>query len=187
MSGNSNLEWYALSVRSHSEANVAKALSLKGVECYLPSIPSFRRWSDRIKEIDAPLFPGYLFARFDCSHRLPILTTPSVVDIVGFGQKYVPVSEAELLTIRRVLEVKAKCEPWPFVKIGQRVVIERGPLAGVEGFLSEIKQSRRLIVSVSLLQRSVNVELKPEWITGVPLWPQCGSVVTYANNIDDCQ
>jgi transcription antitermination factor NusG len=172
LDGNSYLAWYALSVRSLSEQNVSKALNLKGIECFLPSISALRRWSDRVKAVETPLFPGYLFAKFDCRSSLPVLTTPAVLDILGFGDRYEPVSEAELNAIRRVLEVRAKCEPTPFLKVGQAVVIESGPLAGVEGFLIEIRSSRRLVVSVSLLQRSVSVELSPELITGVRVWPQ---------------
>lgn len=168
MNGDRFLAWYALSVRSRAEQLVGKALGLKGIECFLPSILSMRRWSDRVKEVQAPLFPGYVFARFDCRERLPVLTTQGVVDIVGFGQEYIPVSEVELHTIRRVLESRAKCEPAPFLQIGQRVTIKSGPLAGIDGFLIEIKRTRRLVVSVSLLQRSINVELDAEWIIGAP-------------------
>jgi transcription antitermination factor NusG len=171
VNGDGILAWYALSVRSHAEQLVGKALTLKGVECFLPSTRSLRRWSDRVKEIQTPLFPGYVFAQFDCRNRLPILTTPAVIDIIGFGQRYVPVSEVELETIRRVLESKAKYEPAPFLQIGQRVVVESGPLAGIDGLLIEIKQTRRLVVSVLLLQRSVNVELNSEWvISAPPVW-----------------
>ncbi len=170
MTANNLLAWYALTVRSNSEQIVATALDRKGIENFLPSFRSLRRWSDRTKEIQRPLFPGYVFARFDCNERLPVLTTPAVVDIVGFGQKYVPVSEAELHAIRRVLESKAKCEPVAYLQVGQRVVVESGPLMGIEGLLVEIKRTRRLVVSISLLQRSVDVELNSEWVTSAPCW-----------------
>jgi transcription termination/antitermination protein NusG len=171
VNSNSFLAWYALSVRSRAEQLVGKSLGLKGIECFLPSTRCLRRWSDRVKEVQAPLFPGYVFARFDCRERLPILVTPGVIDIVGFGQEYIPVSEMELDTIRRVLESRAKCEPADFLQIGQRVIIQSGPLAGIDGFLIEVKRTRRLVVSVSLLQRSINVELNAEWIVGAPpIW-----------------
>lgn len=162
--------WYALSVRSHAEQIVCNTLKLKGVESYLPITREIRRWSDRVKEIQTPLFPGYVFARFDCRDRLPVLRTPAVVDIVGFGQQYVPVSELELNNIRRILESRARCQSVPFLQVGQQVVIAGGPLAGIEGLLIEIKESRQLVVSISILQRSVQVELKPEWVAGMPSW-----------------
>ncbi len=168
MNANSLLAWYALTVRSNSEQIVARGLDRKGIENFLPSFRSLRRWSDRTKEIQQPLFPGYVFARFDCNERLPVLTTPAVVDIVGFGQKYVPVSEVELHAIRRVLESKAKCEPVGYLQVGQRVVVESGPLTGIEGLLVEIKRTKKLVVSISLLQRSVDVELNSEWVTSAP-------------------
>ncbi len=157
--------WYAVTVRSRAERLAATALDRKGYDTFLPSVRTLRKWSDRKKEVDTPLFPGYVFARFDAEERLPILTTPAVRDIVGFGQKCVPVAEEELAAIRRVLECRARCEPHPFLRAGQRVTVESGPLAGLEGLLVEIRESRRLVVSVSLLQRSINVELNPEWVT----------------------
>jgi transcription antitermination factor NusG len=130
-----------------------------------------RRWSDRIKQIQTPLFPGYVFARFDCRDRLPILITPGVIDIVGFGQEYIPVSDLELHTIRRVLQSRTKCEPEPFLRI--------------DGFLKEIKRTRRLVVSISLLQRSVNVELNSEWIIGFPSIWQPELERNYAHDFED--
>lgn len=184
---NSNLAWYALSVRSNSERMVAEALNLKGIDSFLPSIRSLRRWSDRVKEIQSPLFPGYVFARFDCSERIPILTTPAVVSIVGFGNSFTPVSESELAAIHRVLESRAKCEPMPYLNVGQQVVIENGPLAGVSGLLIEIKNTQRLVVSISLLHRSLNVELNPEWVTSAPMWPVQQQQQSYGRVFDGRQ
>ena len=167
--GKGFLNWYAITVRSRSERLAAIALERKGYEIFLPSIRGLRKWSDRNKEVETPLFPGYVFARFDPLERLPILTTPAVVDIVGFGQKCAPVAEEELEAVRRVLECRVKCEPHPFLRTGEKVVIESGPLAGVEGILVEITQTRRLVVSITLLRRSINVELNPGWVTS-PAW-----------------
>ena len=76
--------WYALQVRTRQEASVSDQLGGQGYERFLPMYKVRRRWSDRIKEMNAPLFPGYLFCRFDPHDRLPILKTPGVIQIVGF-------------------------------------------------------------------------------------------------------
>src|SRR5271157_5027662 len=71
--------WYAIRVRSKFENAASVVLNGKGYEAFLPTYRSRRSWSDRVKELDLPLFPGYLFCRFDVRDRLlPILTTPGV-------------------------------------------------------------------------------------------------------------
>src|SRR5215813_5411290 len=135
--------WYALCVRTRFEKVVARNLRGKGYEEFLPLYRRAKRWSDRIKEIDFPLFPGYVFCRFDPLDRLPILTIPGVNAIVGFGKNFVPVEEAELNAIRGVLKAGTYCEPWPFLQVGQRVRVEYGPLAGTEGLVLLFKNTYR--------------------------------------------
>jgi len=118
-----------------------------------------RKWSDRLKEAKTPLFPGYLFCRFDPERRLPILKAPGVIDIVGTRRQLIPVEESEIAAIQRLVASGVPNEPWPFLQVGQKVEIECGPLCGLEGVLVEFKGNRRLILSVSLLRRSVAVEV----------------------------
>src|SRR5262245_60511989 len=91
--------WYALHVRTRFEKVVARNARDKGFEELLPLYRRASRWSDRIKQIDLPLFPGYVFCRFNPLDRLPILTIPGVKGIVGFGKNLIPVDEAELNAI----------------------------------------------------------------------------------------
>jgi transcriptional antiterminator NusG len=105
------------------------------------------------------LFPGYIFCRFDMSHRLPVLVIPGVMSVVTIGGSAIPLSEAELDTVRAVVASGSRYEPCAYTTIGQRVRIERGPLAGLEGIVTEAKKNYRLIISVDMLQRSVAVEI----------------------------
>src|SRR5215831_17611160 len=123
--------WYSLYVRNGFEKIVATSLRGKGYEEFLPLYRRFGRGSDRIK-IDLPLFPGYVFCKFNPLHYLPILTTPGVKDIIGFGKNFIPVDESELNAIRAVLKSGSYCQPWPFLQVGERVRVESGPLAGTE-------------------------------------------------------
>jgi transcription antitermination factor NusG len=142
----------------------AATLRGKGYEEFLPLYRSRRRWSDRFKELELPLFPGYLFCRCDVTDRLmPILTTPGVIGIVGAGKTPVPIDEEEIEAIRAILRSGLAALPWPFLTIGSRVYIERGPLAGLEGIITNADKVYRLIVSVNLLQRSVAVEIDRDW------------------------
>ena len=151
--------WFALQVRTRHEVAVANFLSAKGYEPFVPLYKNRRRWSDRIKVVEAPLFPGYLFCRFDVYSRLPILTTPGVVQIVGLNRAPVPVDEAEIGAIEQLVASGFPSQPWPFLQAGDHVQIDSGPLRGLEGLLVEFKGSHRLVVSVGLLQRSVAVEI----------------------------
>ncbi len=160
--------WFAVRVRSNQERIAAAHLRERGFEEFSPSCKVERRWSDRKKEMDQFLFPGYVFCRLDPSNRLPVLSAPGVVDLIGFGKVPAPVPDHEIDAIRRMVQSGLFVMPWPFLELGHRVLIERGPLAGVEGILDEVKGKCRLVVSVELLQRSVSAEVDRDWIRPLP-------------------
>ena len=157
--GSQEHQWFAVRTAAGREKAVSAQFQNKGIEEFLPLYKSRRQWSDRTKEIEFPLFPGYLFCRFDFSNRLPILITPGVKLIVGYGKIPVPVSEAEIDSLRRAVSSGAEAMPWPYLSIGQRVRVREGSLTGVEGILLQVKNSWRVVLSVELLRRSVAVEL----------------------------
>jgi len=142
-------------------------LAGKGYEWFLPLRKSRRRWSDRIKEIEQPLFPGYVFCRFDPLARLPILITPGVIGIVGIGKTPIPIEDSEILSIQTIVKSGLPSQPWPFLQIGERVRIDSGPLEGLEGILLQSKANHRLVVSVTLLQRSVAAEIDSACVSRV--------------------
>jgi transcription antitermination factor NusG len=164
---NNNEEWFALQVRSNHEKAVQLALRTKGYNEFLPLYHKRNRWSDRMRDVDLPLFPGYVFGRFTFNRRLPILTIPGVVRIVGTGRNPEPVDEAQLDGIRSLVTSGLPVAPWPFLQVGDRVLIERGSLTGIEGILVQTKSQWRVVLSVDLLQRSVGVEIERDWIRPV--------------------
>jgi transcription antitermination factor NusG len=136
----------------------------KGYEEFLPLYRSSRRWSDRVKQLDMPLFPGYMFCRFDPHDRLvPVLTTPGVIGILGAGKVPIPVDEEEIEAVRSIINSGLAAQPWPFLAVGSRIYIEDGPLSGLEGIITNADTVDRLVVSVSLLQRSVAVQIDRDW------------------------
>lgn len=151
--------WYAVRVRSNFELYVSTVLEQKGVERFFPTYRSRRVWADRIKTLDLPLFPGYVFCRIPLNERNRVVTTEGVVGLVGAGRQPIPVSDAEIQAVRMVAQSEMPSEPWPFLKVGQTVRICQGSLSGVEGILVRVKNSWRLVVSVTLLERSVAVEV----------------------------
>ena len=156
--------WYAVRVRSQHEDQVSRHLRVRGLEAFLPLYTRKQRWSDRFKEIDFPLFPGYVFCRFDPDNRLPVLTVPGVVQLVGTGKTPVPIDAAEIEAIQTAVTSGAMRHPCEYLEIGQRVRIEHGPLCGVEGILLGSRGHRRLVLSISLLQRSVEVQVHEDWV-----------------------
>ena len=153
------LAWFALRVKPRAERIVADALRGKGYEEFLPLHKERRRWSDRVKTVETPLFAGYVFCRFDVLRRLPIVTTPGVLHVVSTGRDPQPIDDEEIDSIRVLVGSGLDLEAWPYLHIGQRVRIVGGPLAGASGILLAVKAQRRLVVSVTLLQRSIAVEI----------------------------
>lgn len=160
--------WYALRVKPRFEKLVETHLESKGYETFLPTYISRNRWSDRVKEVRLPLFAGYTFCRFDINARLPILITPGVQFVVGMGRTPLAVDEAEIEAVRQVVKSGNNVCPWPYIRVGQTVEIERGSLQGLRGLVLRTKSETRLVVSVSLLMRSVAVEIDYENVRPLP-------------------
>lgn len=157
--------WYALTVRHQHERRTAQTLTSQGWETMVPLYRTRRQWSDRTKDIDLPLFAGYVLARFAAKERIRVEDTPGVVSIVEFGGQPAPLGDAEIEEIRRMVSSRLPLSPWPFLKAGDPVRLERGPLKGLEGTLVRHRDQYRLVVGVELLQRSIAVEVDPDMIT----------------------
>lgn len=169
--------WYAVRVRSNFEHSCAGFLTGSGFEVFLPTYAISRRWSDRTKTISVPLFSGYLFCRMDFEKRLPVLQAPGVVDIVAFGKNPAPISDAEVDAVRTMVNSGVPVTPWPWLKVGQTVRVDRGPLAGLTGVLVNVKSTHRLVIGLDLLRRSVAAEVSIDCIAATPNTPaQVGSL-----------
>ena len=159
--------WYAVQVRPKSECFVADLLGEKGYERFVPLYRHRRRWSDRVKESDQPLIPNYVFCFVTSAAMGPVLTTPGAVRIVGAGRTPLPVDPQEIEALRRIDAMRLNAQPWPFLREGQVVEVTHGALSGLRGMLLSVKTARRLVVSVSLLGRSVSVELDSDAVVAV--------------------
>jgi transcription antitermination factor NusG len=151
--------WYALQVRTRWEGSTALLLSGKGYQTFLPTYKTKKRMSRGIRDGNTPLFPGYVFCQFNAQNRLPILITPGVLSVVGRGRTPLPVEDSEIAAIQTVVTSGFYAEPWPYLEVGQRVRIENDSLQGLEGILIQVKGNHRIVVSVTLLRRSVALEI----------------------------
>jgi len=157
------LPCFAVRVKPRHEKAVTECLRHKGYPVFLPLYSSTHRSGGRTQRVDLPLFPGYTFSRFDPTNRLPILTTPGVFSILSDGKTLLPIPEHELSAIQRSLESGLVVHPWPELRVGDRVYIVEGPIRGVEGTLQSVKGRDCLIVSVTLLCRSLAIEIDRAW------------------------
>jgi transcription antitermination factor NusG len=151
--------WYALWTRSRHERTVHDQLAERGIEVFLPTMTKWSRWKDRRKQIQWPLFPGYCFARFAASDRLPVLTCAGVVSIVSFNGELAAVPDAEIESIRTLVSSTLPYDPCPLLKKGARVEVVHGPLKGVVGRLERKGSHARLVLSVDLIGRGVSVQV----------------------------
>ena len=151
--------WYALWTRSRHEASVRRHLEQIEVEAFLPTVRKWSRWKDRKKEVDWPLFPGYCFARFDPSATSRVVKSPGIVDVLSIDGAPAPIPEAEIQSLRQLVESELKYDPCPLLKEGMMVEVIYGPLQGVTGRLMRKGTRARLFLAVNLINQAVSVEV----------------------------
>ena len=175
-----NLAWFAVQVKVGRESAVSEALMLKGYELCSPTYTPESTVKARSAKSTSgprvasrPLFPGYIFCRFAVERRLPILITPGVMKVVGYGKVPVAIADADIHVIQAALRERLPMQPHPYA-IGHRVRISEGPLRSLEGIVAAVNGFKSLVVNIPLLQRSVAVRISPERIESVAV-PVSGS------------
>jgi transcription antitermination factor NusG len=151
--------WYAVQTCANHEKRVLQQLGQRTVEAYLPQYESVRRWKDRRVRLDLPLFPGYVFVHLALRDRLQVLQVPGVAKLVGFNGIPTALPQEEIDALRTSLAIGVRAEPHPYLKVGQRVRVKAGPLAGLQGILVKRKNRARFVVSMELIQRAMAVEV----------------------------
>ncbi len=160
--------WYAIRVRSRCEKLAAAGLASRNFEVMPALAPQRRVWVDRVRTVEMPLFPGYIFARFAATRRAEVERISGIASVVRFSEQCCPVDDHEIDAVRLILGSGLEIHRAPFLHVGKQVAVKHGPLAGARGIVVEIKNRYRLVVSVSLLQRSVGVEIDEAMVE--PLW-----------------
>lgn len=156
-------QWIAVRVKSNFESYVSSSIKGKELEAFCPTYLRKKQEEDRA-EGRLPLFPGYLFCRLNYQQRLPVLKIPGVVGFVGVGNRPLPVREEEIHAVRRMVASRLPMWPCPFLRVGQQVRLRAGPLRGVEGCVVSVAEGCQIVVTITLLQRSVAVNVNPDWI-----------------------
>ncbi|MBI5328822.1 MAG: UpxY family transcription antiterminator [Deltaproteobacteria bacterium] len=159
---NQNLYWYAVHVKYRHEFKISDRLANIGIDFFLPVVERLRKWKDRKKLVDFPLFPGYLFVHIQKNNPdiLTVLKIPGVVRFLGvLPGKPAPVPEEQIISLKKILENKRDIDPYPYLKQGQAVRIKRGLLAGVEGMLVKRAGQHMLVLSVDIIQQGVSLKI----------------------------
>lgn len=151
--------WYAIYTNARHEKVVARQLGERSIETFLPLYRSMNRWKDRRKLVESALFPSYVFVRIAIQERLRVLEVPGVVSIVGSHGHFPALPDQEIASLRNGLENQVYAEPHPYLKVGRKVRVVRGPMAGAEGILTRKKEKYRVVISIDVLMRSVAVEI----------------------------
>ena len=155
--------WYAVQTRARNEKVISERLQEQGLTTFLPLVTEIRRWSDRKKKVELPLFSCYVFVKLvpnNNDERMRVYRTNGVFRIVSMRGEAIPIPEEQIDALRTVVTQRVPWSPHPFLKIGQRVRIRGGSLEGVEGVLLSQNEGRTLIISVDAIQRSLAVRVE---------------------------
>lgn len=152
-------QWYAACTMSRHEKSAAVHVEGQELECFLPTYRSLRRWKDRRKQIELPLFPGYLFVRMALSDRLRVLQVPGVVQLVSIQGRPAALPEADIQALRDGLARTTGVQPHPYLIVGRPVRVRSGAFAGMEGILVRRKGQFRIVISINLIQRAFAIEV----------------------------
>jgi transcription antitermination factor NusG len=151
--------WFAAYTSPRHEKHVSQQMERRGIQNFLPLYKSVRRWKDRRKELELPIFPGYLFVRMTLRERVNVLQVPGVVHLVSFQGRPAPVPDSDIEMLKRQLSQSGRLQPHPFLTVGRRVRVTGGPMSGMEGILARKKDKVRVVLSIELIQRAVAVEV----------------------------
>lgn len=151
--------WYALYTKHQHEKTVARNLTSKGFETFVPLYESARNWKDRVQLIESPLFPCYVFLKGKLERRLEIVKTPGIYSLVSIAGQPAAIPANEIEGIRHAIRSGAHIEPYPFLKCGDWVRVKCGPLTGIKGILVRKKNVCRLVLSVEMLGKSAALEI----------------------------
>jgi len=151
--------WFAVYTAPRHEKRLGEHFGARQIEYFLPLYRTLRRWKDGSRvTLELPLFPNYIFVRICRSQRVRVLEVPGVLWIAGCGREPAPLPDGEIEALRRGM-VLSKINPHPYLVVGERVRINAGPLAGMEGVLIRKKNSFRVVLTISMIMQSIAVEL----------------------------
>ena len=167
-----SLPWIAVRTRARSEKLVARVMSHWGMECWAPTAPLRRQWSDRVKVVDWALFPGYVFARVPSDGWYPLLDLHGVHTVVKDGHRAAEIDLATLNDVRTFAAGLGKVQEQPqhidWFSPGDLVVVSDGPFAGIRAIVTHMDGKQRVSVGMTMLGQGVSVTLSAMDVVRIP-------------------
>ena len=157
-------QWIVVRSKPRSEKVAHNELVKKNIEAYLPLLKERRKWSDRKKWVEFPLFSSYLFARIDIKDSIFVLQTRGVNTIVKFGKQIAIVQNSVIEAIRLAMEGGYQLEPVEYFVEGNQVEVIAGPMKGVKGIVAKLKGQNRLIIKIDAIQQALSIQIESKFI-----------------------
>ena len=157
-------QWIVVRSKPRSEKVAHNELVKKNIEAYLPLLKERRKWSDRKKWVEFPLFSSYLFARIDIKDSIFVLQTQGVNTIVKFGKQIAIVQNSVIEAIRLAMEGGYQLEPVEYFVEGNQVEVIAGPMKGVKGIVVKLKGQNRLIIKIDAIQQALSIQIESKFI-----------------------
>jgi transcriptional antiterminator RfaH len=156
-----NKGWYLLYTNSKQERNVAGQLDRMKIQHYLPLVKITRKWSDRLKILDSPLFPSYLFIYLNhFKEYFLCLEAQGALHFVRFGQQIAKVSDSVIIDLKIIVDAGEQIEvSFSAFQKGETVTITDGPLTGLKCEVIQYNKKEMILVRIELLQRNLLMEL----------------------------
>jgi transcription antitermination factor NusG len=156
-------KWFVIYTRPNHEKVLAQEIGqIKSCESYLPVKSILRKWSDRVKKIEVPLFANYVFVKSTNESRGLMFNVPGMIRFVSFEGKPVTISDGEIERIK-LIETNAKSiENESYHCAGKDVTISRGAFAGMTGKVIKKMNESRFVIRVPMLQQAVSVQIAEE-------------------------
>ena len=157
-------QWIVVRSKPRSEKVAYSELVKKDIEAYLPLLKERRKWSDRKKWVEFPLFSSYLFARIDIKDSIFVLQTQGVNTIVKFGKQIAIVQNSVIEAIRLAMEGGYELEPVEYFVEGNIVEVVAGPMKGIKGIVAKLKGQNRLIIKIDAIQQALSIQIESKFI-----------------------
>lgn len=152
-------QWHALYTFPKQEKKIERQLSQNSIDCYLPLVIERRKWTDRIKKIELPLFPCYIFVHINKRQVSDVLGIQGAARLVKFEGEPAVISQSEIDRIKLLLNADTDITNEEAIVTGATYRVNYGPFAGLEGALIRKKGKSRLVVSVRMIGQAVSVEV----------------------------
>lgn len=162
------LNWFVIYTMPHHEKKIHTKLQKEGINSYLPTQVTLKKWSDRKKKVTEPLFSCYLFVQISIKDYYKVLNTPGVIRYICFCGKAVTISDSKIQTIKNLLENKFELEDTQLnFQIGDKVQIIHGSLRGIDGELVMFNNQKRVIIRIEEINKSLFVNIPTNYLQQV--------------------